>query len=152
MNFIFSNIVLPIVLALIVGLPLSIYAGFICGRILIFEEIKNRISEIINMNVGPFESSLQIIASDRNIVLMEVIEQRLDKLGHKAVSKDLSEIISEIRSELSKLKSDFVYCETRQKRGPVATVIENTATRHWLDKISKMKPSIKQIVMPNLKI
>ena len=152
MDFILSNIVLPIVLALIVGLPLSIYAGFICGRILIFEEIKNRISENIYMNLGPFESSSQITASNRNIEIIETIEQRLDKLGHKSASKVISEIISEIRSELSKLESDFIYCETRHKRDPVATMIENEIIKHWLHGISNMKPSLKNIAMPNLKI
>lgn len=152
MDFILSNILLPVVLALLVGFPLSIYAGFICGRILILEEIKNRLAEIIYLNVGPFDSSSQIKVSVRNIDLMEIIEERIEKLGHKFVSKELSEIILQIRSELSDLESDFTYCETRHKRDPETTMIGNDIIMQWSERISSMKPSIKQIIMPNLRI
>ncbi len=134
MDFILYNILLPVVLALFVGLPLSIYAGFICGRILIFEEIKNRLTEIIDLNVGPFDNSSQIKASVRNIDLMEIIEQRIERLGHKTVSKELSEIILQIRSELSNLESDFTYCETRHKRDPKTTIIGNDIIMQWFEK------------------
>jgi hypothetical protein len=152
MDFILSNILLPIMLALIVGLPLSIYAGFICGRILIFEEIKNKLSEIVYLNSGPFESSLHIKTSVRNIDKMEIIEQRLENLGHKSVTKELSEIILQIRSELSNLESEFNYCEIRQKREPKSTMIGHEIIVNCFERISSMKPSKKQILMPTLKI
>ncbi len=152
MEFILSNILLPVLLALIVGLPLSIYAGFICGRILIFEEIKNKLTEIVYLNSGPFESSLQIITSVRNIDTMEIIEQRLENLGHKSVAKELSEIILIMRSELSNLESDFNYCEIRQKREPKMTMIGHEIIMNCFERISSLKPSKKHILMPNLKI
>ena len=152
MDFILSNILLPVVLALLVGFPLSIYAGFICGRIIIFEEIKNKLTEIIYLNAGPFESSSHIKASVRNLGLMEIIDQRLEKLGHKSASKELSEIILQISSELSNLESDFTYCETRHKREPKTTMIGNDIIMKCFESISTMKPSTKQILLPNLKI
>jgi len=152
MDFILSNILLPIILALIVGLPLSIYAGFICGRILIFEEIKNKLTEIVYLNSGPFEGSLHIKTSVRNIDTMEIIQKRLEKLGHRPVTKELSELILVIRNELSSLESDFKYCEIRHKREPKATMIEHEIMMSCFERISSFKPSIKQILMPNLKI
>lgn len=152
MNFILPNILLPVLLALFIGLPLSIYAGFICGRILIFEEIKNKLTEIISMNLGPFESSSQIATSIRTIDLMEIIHQRLENLGHKSVSKELSKIIIEFQNELSKLESDFIWCEARHKREPKSTTIENDVIMKWFEKIVAMKPSIKPILTAKLKI
>ena len=152
MDFILFNILLPVFLALFVGLPMSIYAGFICGRILIFEEIKNKLAETIYLNAGPFETCSQIKGSLRNLDLMEIIDQRLEDLGHNSVSEELSEIILQIRDELSKLESDFFYCETRHKREPKATMIGKDIMMKCFEKIASMKPSIKPILTPRLKI
>ena len=147
-----SDILFSIILPLSVGFLLSIYAGFICGRILIFEEIKYKLIEIIGLNSGPFESSLHIKTSIRNIDKMEIIEQRLEKLGHKSAKNNLSEIIHMVRDELSNLQSEFDYCETRQKREPKSTIIGNEIIANCFEKISSLKPSKMQIIIPSLKI
>jgi hypothetical protein len=152
MNFTLTNILLPVLLALFVGLPLSIYAGFICGRILIFEEIKNRIVEIICLNSGPFESSSQIQTSIRDLDRMEIIDQRLEDLGHKSVSKELWDIILEFKHELSQLETDFSWSEARHKSEPRSNIIKNDITRKWFEKIDSIKPSIKAILIAKLKI
>lgn len=146
MSFVLTNIVLPVLLALCVGLPLSIYAGFICGRIVIFHEIKNRVNEIIMANIGPFNDSTRIRGAQRSIETLSVISQRLDDQGNSAFSKSVYDIERELTKALGELESQFVYSEARRKNDPPSSIVANDQCREWYSVVDNGRASLKYIL------
>lgn len=133
-------------MAICVGLPLSIYAGFICGRIVIFREIQNRAIEIIMANSGPFDDSAQIRNARRAIETLSVISQRLDDQGNSSFSKSTYEIETQFNGALGELESQFVYSETRMKNDPPKRIVANEQCRDWYSLVDNARPSLRYIL------
>lgn len=146
MSFVLTNIVLPVLMAICIGLPLSIYAGFICGRIVIFCEIQNRINEIVMANSGPFDDSKQIRNAIRSIETLSVISQRLDDQGNSSFGNSIYEIETQMKKALGELESQFVYSETRMKSDPPSAIVSNEQCRDWYSLVENARPSLKYIL------
>ena len=127
--FILSSIVLPVLLAICVGLPLSIYAGFICGRMILFREIQNRVNETIMANSGPFDNSTEIRRALTAIEILSVISRRLDDQGNSAFAQSAFQIELKMTEVLRQLESDFVVSEVRHKTDPPSRIIPNETCR-----------------------
>lgn len=133
-------------MAICIGLPLSIYAGFICGRIVIFREIQNRVNEIIMANPGPFDESTQIRNAKHLIEPLSVISQRLDDQGNSSFSKCIYDIETQMNKALGDLESQFVYSETRVKSDPPSSIVSNEQCRDWYSLVDNGRPSLGYIL------
>lgn len=149
MEFITTSILLPMFITIFIGTPLSIYAGVIATRFILFGEIKNKCCETIILNSGPYRNSVQIENCKNNLEVLRNNIIRLDNMGYYKASEELSNIFKSLNGELSDIHSSFMYSEVRAKTSPTKI---NLSINESLEDILKLKPDLRVLLKISLNV
>lgn len=149
MEFITTSLLLPIFITVFIGTPLSIYAGVIATRFILFGEIKNKCCETIILNSGPYRNTSEIENCKKNLEILKNNIIRLENMGYDKASVTISNIFYLLNKELSDIHTSYMYSEVRAKTSPTKI---NLSINDSLDDILKLKPELSVLLKISLNV
>jgi hypothetical protein len=142
-----TDTVIAILIGIIIGVPVSMYAGFVSSRILAFYELRSEAWEIILLSSQPLKSSAQLNGAVAILDRLISVSIKLEAQGHKDARDTIDNVWISLESDLSAKEVTWILLEARGRTNynPVYT---SGAMREARIKIDNLYLSWNAILAP----